>query len=82
MIIVRQSPLTGKINSMDLDITPRQLFAWQTGTLAQDAFPHLSPDEREFVISGLTPDDWQTMYGNVSDEPQDREGLVDLTGKE
>jgi hypothetical protein len=72
MIIVRQSPLTRKINAMDLDITPRQLFAWKSGTLAQDAFPNLSPDEREFVISGLTADDWNALYGDGS-ESEDEE---------
>lgn len=28
----------------------------------QDAFPQLSADEREFIKTGLTPDDWDLLF--------------------
>jgi hypothetical protein len=62
MIITKQSPLTGIINSRDLPVTQDQLDRWRTGTLAQDAFPHLSPDDREFIITGATKEDWARMF--------------------
>lgn len=54
MIITRISPLTGKINSHDLNISQDQLDQWQyQGAMIQNVFPHLSEDEREFIQTGL-----------------------------
>lgn len=35
---------------------------WQDGELVQDAFPYLSADEREMLISGICPDCWENMF--------------------
>tara|TARA_X000001382_G_scaffold44584_2_gene30137 strand:- start:236 stop:451 length:216 start_codon:yes stop_codon:yes gene_type:complete len=60
----RLSPISGKINVMDLDVTKDQFVAWEKGALIQDAFPNLTPDEREFIKTGITPDDWDAMFGD------------------
>ena len=58
--ITKISQLTGKINTMTLDITDAQLRAYQTGeALIQDIFPQLNADEREFMLNGSTPDEWK-----------------------
>ena len=62
MIITMRSPITGMINAMDVDVTEVQIMQWQNGMLIQDAMPDLSVDEREFVMSGTTPADWEKMY--------------------
>jgi hypothetical protein len=36
---------------------------WQSGMLIQDAFPMLSADEREFIKTGITPEEWEEMFG-------------------
>lgn len=37
---------------------------WQAeGRVIQDAFPFLSADEREFILTGMTPDMWDRMVG-------------------
>lgn len=36
---------------------------WKSGTLAQDAFPNLSADDREFLISGISPKGWADKFG-------------------
>ena len=63
MLITRKSLISGNINSMSLPITEEQYNAWEQGTLVQDAMPHLSPDEREFVMSGITPEEWAETFG-------------------
>jgi len=63
MKITRQSPLTGEINSMEINISAEQISKYRNGALIQDAFPHLSPDEREFIKTGYTKEDWETMFG-------------------
>jgi len=51
--------------------------AWQDGELAQNAFPYLSADEHEMLISGICPTCWDEMFG--SDEEPDPDG-VDIHG--
>lgn len=62
MIITMRSPITGMINAMDVDVTEVQIMQWQNGMLIQDAMPDLSVDEREFIMTGTTPADWEKMY--------------------
>jgi hypothetical protein len=63
MIITRRSPLTGKLNEMDLPITEDQIRLYQQGRiLVQQAFPNLTPDQREFFKTGYTPEDWDRMF--------------------
>ena len=57
--ITRRSPLTGETNTMRLDLSEGALHAWKGGMLAQDAMPNLSADEREFVMTGITPYEWK-----------------------
>ena len=66
MIVERQSIVSGKMYQMDINITPEQLFDFlnDKSGLAQDAFPHLSIDEREFIISGIHPIEWMELFGN------------------
>lgn len=58
MKITRRSMLTGKIRTMDLPVTEEQLRRWQDGELIQRVMPNLNVDEREFIISGSTPEEW------------------------
>ena len=63
MLITRKSLISGNINSMSLPITEEQYTAWEQGTLVQVAMPNLTPDEREFVMSGITPEEWAETFG-------------------
>lgn len=33
------------------------------GILIQDAFPFLTADEREFMLTGILPEEWDAMFG-------------------
>ena len=63
MKITKISPLTGKQVTMDLPITEQQVMNWKHGLHAQDAFPNLTPGQREFIISGTTEEEWDQMFG-------------------
>ena len=71
MLITKTSPRTGTENTMELDVTPDQLNAWQNGALIQSVMPHLSIPEREFLISGYTEEDWEIMFGHIKEEEED-----------
>ena len=34
---------------------------WRDGMLIQRAFPYLYPNERELLLTGMLPDDWENM---------------------
>jgi hypothetical protein len=59
MLIERKSILSGNVNVMDIDVTPTQIDAWKNGMLVQSAMPDLSADEREFIMTGITPKEWE-----------------------
>jgi len=61
MVYTKRSTLTGKLNQMDLDITQEQIDTWKSGKLIQNVMPHLSAEEREFLISGTTPSEWKIL---------------------
>ena len=64
MIVTRISPLTGEVHEMDLDISPAQLELYDDfGVLLQDAFPNITPAEREFIKTGITPEEWDQYFG-------------------
>lgn len=63
MLIEKRSMFTGKVHVMDLDVTHEQIARWQGGELIQRVFPHLSPDEREFLMTGVTPAEWEAAFG-------------------
>jgi hypothetical protein len=46
-----------------LEVPKSQFDAWRSGVLAQDAFPNLSAEEREMLISGTHPECWKEMFG-------------------
>ena len=60
--IAKISPVTWEENYMTLDVTQEQLDAWQGGVLIQDAMPNLSADEREFLQTGILPDEWDQLF--------------------
>ena len=64
-MVHKVSMLTGKESSMVLPLRSGQIDYWLTsGTLVQDAFPQLSDDAREFLISGITPEEWDETFGS------------------
>lgn len=68
MLVVRKSILTGIVRKRDLDITEAQVEAWQNGALIQDAMPQLSVADREFLINGVTDEEWRQTFGEEDED--------------
>jgi hypothetical protein len=68
MKITRTSPITGRTLTRDIDCTPEQLAAWEGGTRAQVAFPTLSADDREFIMTGISPIEWEAVFQPKDDQ--------------
>jgi hypothetical protein len=59
--ITRTSPITNQTQCMEIEITQDQYDAWKSGVLIQDAMPDLSDDDREYIMTGMTPEDWDKL---------------------
>ena len=70
MKVKRTSIITGASRTMDIDVTLEQIADWESGTLIQNAMPHLSMAEREFIMTGITPEEWETTL-TEKEEPED-----------
>lgn len=63
MLITKTSQLTGIEHTREIDVTVEQFDNWNChGMLIQDAMPHLSPADREFILSGITPEEWEAAF--------------------
>ncbi len=72
MKITKRHPFENRSVTMDLPITPEQWNLFRSGVAVQKALPHLSADEREFLISGIPPGEWDKWIPNPnSGEPDD-----------
>lgn len=70
MKITKVSTLSGLTHTRDLNVTEEQIKRWENGELAQRAFPDLSPDDREFLITGSTPEEWADMFPEHDSEEE------------
>ena len=61
MLITNTSIATGITRTLELPVTPEQVNAWQSGALIQEAMPELTADQREFLMTGMTPDEWDDL---------------------
>ena len=64
MLITKLSPISIKDHTREIDVTQSQLDAWKGGLLIQKAMPHLSADDREFLMTGITPEEWDCHFSD------------------
>lgn len=73
-----KSFFTQRNHTRTLNMTKAQFELWQSGEYIQRALPHLSADEREFLMTGATPDEWDVEF-HAEDEA-DYRGVVSSGG--
>lgn len=64
MKITRKSPLTGITRTKEIDVTIEQILAWEEGELIQNAMPHLSADDREFIMTGIDGKEFDSIFSD------------------
>jgi hypothetical protein len=64
MLVTRKSQWSGKLNQLELPVTAQQIEDWRNGRsgLIQQAFPQLTADQREFLMTGVTAQEWEEMF--------------------
>lgn len=62
MLITRKSQLSGIERTLEINVTQQQLDMWKGGMLIQKAMPQLTDDEREFIMTGITAEEWDATF--------------------
>ena len=68
MLVTNISQLSGKETTLELDVTHEQLERFENrrenGEYVQTIFPNLTPAEREFLLTGISPIEWEKIFGS------------------
>ena len=59
-----QSAASGRVHNRILEITEAQVYDWANGASIQDAMPSLTPGEREFLLTGITDEEWDALFSD------------------
>jgi hypothetical protein len=72
--VTGQCSVTGKTHSVV--VSESGLIAWLQGALIQNALPRATADEREFLMTGISPEGWQLL--DLDDEDDNESSFEDL----
>ena len=62
--VTKKSGLSGELNSVFIpNLDPESVDAWLNGEKIQHAMSYLTADQREFVMTGITPEEWNAVFG-------------------
>lgn len=68
MQITRKSVISGIQRTMEIPVNPEDFAAWQSGYgNIQDLMPYLSLGHREFILSGITADEWDAAFSDIDE---------------
>ena len=67
MIIKRTSEFSGITREVELPVTVEQMGRFESGLeTLQDIFPNLNVDDREFIKTGITAEEWDQMFAETT----------------
>ena len=66
MKIQKECPHCHKLQTIDVD--DNQYNDWLAGKNIQRAFPDLTADQREILMSGICPECWEEIFGEEDEE--------------
>lgn len=68
MYIKRKSVISGIERTRNIPVNLDDYMAWQAGLgNIQDLLPYLTDSDREFILSGITTEEWDEMFGEVKE---------------
>jgi hypothetical protein len=62
MLITRTSQISGITRTKDIPVTEEQLQIWQNGAHIQNCMSNLSEEDREFIMTGITQEEWDEAF--------------------
>lgn len=64
MLITKKSAFTGIEHTLEIPVTQAQLDLWNSGVSIQNAMPNISAEDREFIKTGGTAQEWDDTFGD------------------
>ena len=64
MLITKKSAFTGIEHTLEIPVTQAQLDLWNSGVSIQNAMPNISAEDREFIKTGVTAQEWDDTFGD------------------
>lgn len=72
MLLKKRSVFTGREVEMEIDCTPEDVVRWQRSRRPiQEMIPGLTSNEREFLLSGATPQEWDELFDDRDKQERD-----------
>ncbi len=69
MYIKRKSVISGIERTRSIPVNPEDYFAWTAGVGSiQDLMPYLNDIDCEFILSGITPEEWNEVFIPIEEE--------------
>ena len=63
MYISRKSVISGITRTRYIPVNPDDYLAWKSGVgSVQELMPYLNDNDREFILSGITADEWEDAF--------------------
>ena len=66
MKIQRTCPCCNRLQTIEVEDS--QYNRWMAGENIQIAFPNLTPDQREILMSGICPECWEKIFPDEDEE--------------
>ncbi len=83
VFVTRNSPFSGEVHTLEIPCSPtayRDYMAGKTGMI-QEALPNVPAELREFILTGITPEEWDKYIGS-DDEPEEEIVETNTNGDE
>lgn len=68
MLIRRKSMFTGVERVREIGVDAEDYARWQLGENIQVAMPYLNAADREFILTGVTQDEWDAAFAEVKED--------------
>ena len=74
--VTKTSPFTGNTHTLEIPCSAEQLDAWRNGGAnIQEIMPDVPAELREFLMTGITPEEWDKFIGT---EDLDYDQIIEL----
>lgn len=69
MYISRTSAISGITRTRYIPVNPDDYLSWKAGLgSVQEIMPYLNDNDREFILSGITEDEWDAAFSEVYED--------------
>lgn len=69
MYIKRKSVISGIERTRSIPVNPDDYIAYRAGIgNMQELMPYLTDEDQEFILSGITPDEWNEVFVSIEEE--------------